>query len=195
MLPMQRIMLLIALCVVVGCGRSPTSSVPVASPSEPPPTEASVTARIRAVQMIEKHGGKIERGPDGGSLKLISLSRTPVSDADLQVLTTVPSEIKILLLDGTTISDSGVLHLAGLSGLQGLSLSETSVTDRSLKVIGKLTNLVGLYLTGTKVTDAGLLELVALNELDELELTGCTNLTPQGIAALQKKLPNCRIIK
>ena len=45
-----------------------------------------------------------------------------------------------------------------------------------------------------KVTDAGLKELTALKELQTLDLTG-TQVTDSGVAALQKALPDCKIIR
>ena len=49
-----------------------------------------------------------------------------------------------------------------------------------------------LSLQGTKVTDAGLKHLTALTGLETLNL-GKTQVTPGGVAQLQKALPKCKV--
>jgi hypothetical protein len=55
-----------------------------------------------------------------------------------------------------------------------------------------LTNLDKLDLGHTDVSDAGLEHLHDLTNLKELDLTG-TKVTAEGVAALQKALPKCKI--
>ena len=73
-------------------------------------------------------------------------------------------------LDDTRVTDSGLEHLKGLSGLQYLYLDNTQVTDVGLEHLKELTRLRLLHLNDTQVTDAG------VNEL-------------------RKALPNCEIVR
>ena len=56
-----------------------------------------------------------------------------------------------------------------------------------------LTNLEGLFLSFCeKITDAGLAHLKGMTNLQDLDLSFCRNITYSGVAELQKALPNCR---
>jgi len=72
-------------------------------------------------------------------------------------------------LGSSRITDTGLVHLKGLTSLQTLNLSG-SITDSGLVHLKGLTNLQQLYLEDTQITDA-------------------------GVADLQKALPNCKIYK
>lgn len=67
-------------------------------------------------------------------------------------------------------------------------------TDAGLVHLKGLTKLEGLRLGFTQVTDAGMVHLLGLTNLQTLNLSR-TQVTDTGIAELQKTLPNCRIIK
>ena len=54
--------------------------------------------------------------------------------------------------------------------------------------------VVALNLNLTQITDAGLVHLKGLTGLQTLGLRG-TQVTDQGVADLQKALPNCEIVK
>jgi hypothetical protein len=59
--------------------------------------------------------------------------------------------------------------------------------------VGTLTKLERLSLAGCTFSDAGLKHLAGLSNLTQLDLTG-TQATADGVAALQKALPKCRIL-
>jgi Leucine-rich repeat (LRR) protein len=59
------------------------------------------------------------------------------------------------------VSDTGLVHLKGLTKLQSLSLFRTEVTDAGLVHLKGLTKLQSLNLSDTKVTDAGVKDLQA----------------------------------
>ncbi len=53
--------------------------------------------------------------------------------------------------------------------------------------------LVGLNLDGSKITDAGLEKLGGQEQLRWVGLAG-TGVSPEGVAQLQKSLPNCNVL-
>ena len=61
--------------------------------------------------------------------------------------------------------DAELTHLKGLSELSLLYLNDTQVTDVGLGHVKGLSNLVELLLDGTQITDAGLVHLKGLTNL------------------------------
>ena len=99
------------------------------------------------------------------------------------------NELKSLDLRNTRITDAGLIHLKGLTGLL-LDLSVTQITDAGLIHLKGLTGLQVLHLDGTQITDAGLIHLKGLTGLQELDLHN-RQITDAGLAQLKKALPNC----
>ena len=122
--------------------------------------------KIDPVKAPEKLGAKIKRNEQG--------------------------DVVGVYLQNTPITDAGLVHLAGLTNLQTLSLRDTPVTDAGLVHLAGLTNLEHLNLDNTQITDAGLVHLAGLTNLEVLQLIG-TQVTDGGVAELQKSLLNCRI--
>jgi hypothetical protein len=98
-----------------------------------------------------------------------------------------------LYLFATLVGDPGLKELARLKNLRTLDLSDTRVTDAGLKELAGLKSLQTLNLVGTGVTDAGLRELARVKSLRWLDVD-VADVTAQGVAALRKALPKCRII-
>jgi hypothetical protein len=96
-------------------------------------------AEERAVQMVQKLGGKIDR--EGKS---------------------VDQPIVTIDLSGRNLAEADLKQLAGLNRLYRLDLSRTGVTDRGLKALAPLQRLGVLDLSETKVTDAGLTRLLQI---------------------------------
>jgi hypothetical protein len=92
------------------------------------------------------------------SLETLYLSRSTVTDDDLQVLTTLPN-------------------------LSQLNLSETGISDIAAPTISKLSDLTGLYLCGTNITDATLVDISQMDKLKELRVD-FTEVTNTGITSL-----------
>src|SRR5262245_18253911 len=96
-------------------------------------------------------------------LKLLWLSNTRVTDSGLNY-TSRFTHLEALSLTYTRVTDAGMVQLAGLPDLQSLLLDHTSVSDRGLAEIGKLTKLWVLSLGETPISDAGLLHLAKLTK-------------------------------
>ena len=69
------------------------------------------------------------------------------------------SQLRVLSLAKTNVTDAGLIHLRGLSQLVGLDLSQTKVTNTGLVHLEGLKHLDSLGLADTQVTDAGLTHL------------------------------------
>jgi hypothetical protein len=67
------------------------------------------------------------------------------------------------------VTDAGLAHLVGLSGLRSLGLRGTAVTDAATGHLVRLTQLQQLDLGGTQVTDKALARLEGLPELEKLD--------------------------
>lgn len=86
----------------------------------------------------------------------ISFGRnSTISDKDLDVLFHFP-RLRLLSLSSTSVTDSGVLRLAGLRKLEFLSLSNTNVTDEGLMHLAPLQSLRVLVVTGSRMTGGGI---------------------------------------
>ena len=84
----------------------------------------------------------------------------------------------------STVTDDGLVHLRGLTGVRRLDLIGTQVTDAGLAHLQGLTALQSLDLGGTQVTDAGLTHLQGLRGLQTLSLNN-TQVTGTGLAHLR----------
>lgn len=85
----------------------------------------------------------------------LKLSGQPVSDADLQKLSTFKNLTR-LHLDNTNITDAGLAHLKTLPNLEQLNLYATNITDTGLTALAKCPNLKVVYIWQTKVTKRGI---------------------------------------
>jgi len=94
----------------------------------------------------------------GDSLVKLSLSRTSVTDADLQALKQLPS-IEYLDLSRTGVGDLGVTHVVELANLSYLNLRDTNVTDESIEQLSRMKSLKQVYLWGSQFTQSGANEL------------------------------------
>ena len=150
-------------------------------------------------------------------LERLRLSNTQITDTGLVYLAGLNS-LKHLDLEGTQVTDAGMLHLKRLAKLQVLDLYATQVSDGGLEVLkgmnlkslvipeGATTNLgmknylstlgspTELSFYAWNITDDGLVYLKELTGLKILNLSQ-TKVTEAGVAALQKALPDCQIIR
>jgi Leucine-rich repeat (LRR) protein len=124
--------------------------------------------------------------PDFDALHQFDLARSSFGDGDLGALGALkrPSELS---LTGTQVTDAGLVHLKGWSGLQRLVLDGLPITDAGLVALKDLPALTDLSLRRTQVSDAGLASLKELKKLRRLVLDG-TALRGLGLANNLKEL-------
>lgn len=92
-----------------------------------------------------------------------------------------------------SVYDDDLVHLRGLHGLQQLDLTDTLVEGHGLVHLQGMIALRRLWLGYSSLTDAGLAHLHQMMSLAHLDLSGC-GVSRDGVDALRKALPRCRII-
>jgi hypothetical protein len=95
---------------------------------------------------------------------------------------------------GGNISDQGMDEIAKITSLQILDLRATQITDTGLAKLKALSNLKELLLNNTAITDQGLVHLAEIKSLTLVNVFNCKGVTPKGMAALQKALPDCQVV-
>ena len=153
------------------------------------PQNVLVEQRIR--RELRKPTGELTEA-DLEKVEDLSLILSKITDEGLQEVAKL-KRLRSLRLIKTNISDMGLRQVAKLPKLRRLWIDATKITDAGLKEVAKLQQLGDLGLSTTQVTDAGLKELAKLKNLYEVNLRG-TKVTKAGVAALQKVLPDCRIL-
>jgi len=91
------------------------------------------------------------------------------------------------------IDDAALPHLAHLSGLEELYLSNATVSDGGLRQLRTLSSLKRLYIYHTAISDYGLMNLIQLSGLKSLTCSG-TDITEEGLNRFQQLMPKCKVI-
>ena len=125
------------------------------------------------------------------NLRWLDLRETEVTSEGLLHLAGL-TELEGLQLYGTGVDDAGVAHLASLQKLTLLDLRKTRVTDACLAGLSRFESLERLYLYRTKVADSGIEQLATSRHLNYLDVTD-TEVTDAGVAKLQLALPMLQI--
>jgi hypothetical protein len=88
--------------------------------------------------------------------KELRLNVTPQASTDLSPLAVLhPDDLQYLQLSGTRVTNAGLAHLQGLTGLQVLWLYDTQISDVGLVHLQELRGLRVLNLRSTLVSRAG----------------------------------------
>jgi serine/threonine protein kinase/Leucine-rich repeat (LRR) protein len=106
----------------------------------------------------------------GGSLEAVVEDGKPISINDMKAVPTEPFQItSINFNDNQFLNDACAKRFKDIEGLKRLSLRTTGLTDAAVK------------------------HLKSLNDLEEMDLTS-TKITAEGIEAIRKALPNCKVV-
>lgn len=124
-------------------------------------------------------------------LRELSTFGTKVQGHGLKHLVGATKMDRVSLTSGPTDGKS-LVHLQAFKGLKSLNLfAAENIQDDDLKYLKDLTGLLSLDLRSTAVTDKGLLHLYGLKNLQFLSIHQ-SKITPQGVAELNKVLPNVK---
>jgi len=116
------------------------------------------------------------------SLEQLTLFGDYVDDACMKRIGEM-KEMKRFWTDSKSITSAGWVHLAGLTKLDDLFLSETNFGDDDMRALEDMKNLKSLGLNKTRITDNGMPSLAGLTKLRDLGLDG-TRITDKGMEAL-----------
>lgn len=117
------------------------------------------------------------------SLEQLTLFGDFVDDACMRRIGQM-EDLKRFWTNSKNVTSKGWVHLAGLTKMEDLFLSETNFGDDDTRFLEEMKNLKSLGLNKTKITDAGMPWLAELTKLHDLGLDG-TQITDKGMAALK----------
>jgi hypothetical protein len=89
--------------------------------------------------------------------------------------------------------DVALSHIAHLSGLRELCLSDTDITDQGLAVLRHLHSLQRISIYNTPVGDSCISNLATINSLQWLTCSG-TAITEEGFNLLRRIKPHCKTV-
>jgi hypothetical protein len=89
----------------------------------------------------------------------INLSKMPIRDMDLSMITLFPN-LEKLILNQTDITDKGIPSLKKLNKIRVLSLSGTEISIKSVPVLATMKSLEEVYLWHTNITEAEYQDIV-----------------------------------
>lgn len=136
-------------------------------------------------------GGAVERN-SAGELQAINLSRSWVTDSDLQRLGGAASLVSLKLAQ-THVSDSVLEVVASLPALRELDLFFCEhITDAGASLLRQASRLERLNLRGTKISDSGVKFLTELKTLEALDI-GITEVSDASVGLLEA-LPNLKTL-
>lgn len=169
-----------------------------------PAAKEAAPAEIQLPKVAAADPGSIDKIRQTGALAMplaqdtnlvevdLNLVGDHVQDSQLELLSPLDSQVAVLNLGRTKVTDDGLKSLEGLKNLRKLHLENTHIGDAGLAHLKNLTSLEYLNLYGTQVTDSGLAELEGLKNLRSLYLWQ-TKVTPAGVEKLKKAIPKCEI--
>lgn len=117
-------------------------------------------------------------------LAVLDMSRTQVSDTALMSIRHM-SGLEVLELAYTAITNGGIDIISSLKNLHTLGLTNTGLSNSGIKSLKNLSNLKELWLNGTLIDDEGIDNLLDLKDLWLLGLSG-TNVSGEGLSKLSK---------
>jgi hypothetical protein len=127
------------------------------------------------------------------NLKVLLVGASRITDDGLEHLAGLVS-LGRLSLNSTSVSDDGLKHLQGLTAIANLDLQYTQVRGAGLKYLKDFRDLQTLSLSNSPITDAGLESIKEFDHLRELSLGGRMPLTDAALGKLQG-LPNLLILR
>jgi RNA polymerase sigma factor (sigma-70 family) len=118
-------------------------------------------------------------------LKRVLLTRGQATDDGFAALAGLADLEELFVWDAAKVSDAGVRHLAGLSKLRAVHISNGKIGDDALAIFARIPSLKSLSLQGNNFTDAGLKHVSNMTRLKSLWVGMSTGLiTDVGVPHL-----------
>lgn len=183
--------------IIAHATRLPQLLTPGASPEAAPvETEIDPAAITRAraplaaqIEALQQQWPGVLAYESRDSARLVinaSLLADQFTDADLAKLDPLVSQIALLDLRNTAVTDAAARHFAGMKALHTLRLGNTRVGDQVVAVLPDLPELTSLNLYRTAITQAA---LPALSRLPKVKTLGLDETAISAEAARTAKLP------
>ena len=102
-----------------------------------------------------------------------------------------PNDLQSLFL--YNCDDTIMAHIAHLTGLQELYISDTSITDEGLMLLRPLVSLQRISIYHTAIGDNGIINLALIQGLRWLTCSG-TAVTEEGFNAFRSAMPRCKTV-
>lgn len=148
----------------------------------------AVASRVRAL------GGWTDRKPsdfskflkrigwrkDYGAIRSIEIFNAQLTSDDFEMIGR-QSELEVLRLCRTNITDADLRHFSELKHLRILNLKQTTLTGAGLRELNSLNELDSLVLSDTRVSDDAIEEVVRFKNLGFVNLTG-TNISAVSLS-------------
>jgi hypothetical protein len=120
-------------------------------------------------------------------LKQLLMQSTQATDEGLKLVGKMPALETLYIWDASSITDSGVAHLAGAKNLKIVYIGSSRVTDQGLVLLSRLPKIEELYLQAGHFSDEGFRHLKGQNTLTQLWTgIGDFQLTDTGLAHLKE---------
>jgi Leucine-rich repeat (LRR) protein len=126
-----------------------------------------------------------------GEIIEVSSSSLEFDDAALIALRG-EHKIEELVLFDTSVTDSGVKHLASKKNMKHFAIDGSKITDHSIVIISQMKNLNWLTVSNASITDDSVPYITKLKKLDFLDISK-TKISPDGIQRIRNELPECEV--
>jgi internalin A len=113
-------------------------------------------------------------------LEILDLSKTQVTNAGLTYIAKLTRLRALRLSSVSGVTDEGLAHFKNLKHLERLDLQGTAVTGSGIPQLADLPNLRSIHLSGARITDESMEQLESLKSLEEL-LLAYTNVSDAGL--------------
>ena len=179
----------LVLSACLGCAGKP---IPAEQEAAEAILKAGGTLIVQGATVQIKANAKIPA--DKFNIRVVRLNGLKIRDPLMEKLKPL-SELEELNLEGSYLTDAGMVHIQEMKNLQVLDLHKSIyVTDKGLESLKSLPKLSRLELSYTRTSDAGVDTLLALKKLKVLHLTG-TRVTGEGVRKLKAGLTGCEVLK
>src|SRR5690606_30577675 len=116
-------------------------------------------------------------------ITVLDLSDSPLTDASAELLPRFPA-LTGLNLSGTGVTNSGLVHVGGIKGLQTLQLDRMAIDGQGLETLAGQNQLREISLVNTPISDPAFAHLQNMDRLEVLRVSGIRNLQGHGFDEL-----------
>ncbi len=153
-------------------------------------------SELKSLRLLNLHGTKVTPEAASSIGKLDGLTflalTTALDDAGIEKLAPL-QKLQSLTLTSDRVTDRGIKSIVkNHASLVTLMTDRMPITDSSVESLASLQRLRVLGLSVSPITDASVTSLRNMKGLTQLVIQG-TRITPEGVADLQRALPQCLI--